>query len=85
MGGGFMLTRCSFAAVISLCGVVMHIERAYEFVVVTDSVNVLLFVHVPAMMCMMCPTWFIFVVALKVKKAPSAQNRGGLPTKDMNV
>ena len=30
---------------------------------------------------MMCCTPYVFVVALKVKKASSAQNKGGLPTK----
>ena len=33
------------------------------------------------MIRMMCYTWYVFVVALKVKKASSAQNTGGLPTK----
>ena len=49
-------------------------------VVVTDSVSVMFFCLHPGMICMMCCTRYVFVVALKVKKASSAQNRGGLPT-----
>ena len=54
-------------------------------VVVTISVSVTFFVHIPGMICMMCCTWYVVAVALKVKKASSAQNRGGLPTKYMYI
>ena len=48
-------------------------------VVVTISVSVVFFFCIPGMRCMMCCTWYVSVVAPKVKKAFSAQNRG-LPT-----
>ena len=53
-------------------------------VVVSISVSVIFFVHVPGVICMMCCTWYVFAVARKVKKASSAQNRG-LPTKHTEV
>ena len=37
------------------------------------------------MICMMCCTWHVFVVALKMKKASFAHNRGGLPTKNIYI
>ena len=53
-------------------------------VVVTYSVS-FFFVYIPDMICMMCCTWYVFVMALKVKKASSTRNWGGLPTKDMYI
>ena len=49
-------------------------------VVVTISVSMIFFVYIPGMICMLCCTWYVSVVALKAKKASSAQNIG-LPTK----
>ena len=75
-------------AVISMCvWSIYMVLRTYIWsvheveVVVTISVSVMFFVYTPNMICMMCCTWYVFVVALKVKKASSAQSRG-LPTKD---
>ena len=63
-----------------------YIRNVHEVeVVVTISVSVIFFVDIPGMICMMCCTWYDFVVALKVHKASSAQNRGGLPTKYIHI
>ena len=43
-------------------------------VVVADSANVLFCVYIPGVICIIC-TWYVFVVALKVKKASSAQKQ----------
>ena len=60
-------------------------ESAWGEVEVTDSVSVLLFVYIPGMICMMCCTWYVSVVALKVKEASYTQSRGGLQTKQIYV
>ena len=59
-------------------------------VVLTISVSVIYFLHtcniynicdVMYSTCyVFCCTWYVFAVVLKVKKASSSQNRGGLPT-----
>ena len=58
-----------------------YVRNKHEVeVVVTDSVNIVFLVYIlPGMIFLMCYTWYVFVVALKVKKVSSAQNRG-LPT-----
>ena len=75
-------------AVISMCiwSIYMvlptNIRSVHEVkVVVTISVSIVFFAYIPGMICMMCCTWYVFVVGLKVKKASSARNRGGLPIK----
>ena len=46
-----MLTRCWLAAVSSICVAQSHIRNVHEVVLVTDSVNVLLFVYkIPGML-----------------------------------
>ena len=57
-----------------------HIWNVHEVeVVVTDSISVF-FVYISGIMCMMCCTWHVFVMALKVERVSSAQNRWRLPT-----
>ena len=55
-----------------------HTERAWGWGR-SDRLSVI-FVYISGMMCMMCCTWHVFVVAFKAEKVSSAQNRGGLPT-----
>ena len=63
-----------------------YLWNVRKVVVVTDSVNVFLFVYlIPGMICMMCCTGYIFVMALKVKKGSSAQNRGLAIKKGLNA
>ena len=42
----------------------------------TILVSVIFSVYIPGVRCMMCCTWYVFVVALKVHKASSAQKKG---------
>ena len=78
-------------AVISICvwrinmALRTYIWNVHEVeVLVTISVNVVFFVYIPGMICMMRCIWYVSVVALKVKKASSALNRG-IPTKNICV
>ena len=54
-------------------------------VVVTDSVNVLFSVYIPGMICMMCCTWYAFVVAFKVKKAFPHTTEDSRQIKNLNA